>query len=103
MAQHHQDSAISTRVQDARPLHLFLVDHWRPEIGRVEQQGSLEFRRRYTEDGKWMLVQLNDTADHTAIILKMAVPICVGEHDIRSAVGTMLIGAVEEAAEMRLN
>ena len=50
-----------------------------------------------------MLVQLNNAAHHAAIILKMAVPIRVGEHDIWSAVGAMLIGSVEETAKIRLN
>jgi len=50
-----------------------------------------------------MLVHLNHATDHGAIILKMAVPKGVGEHDIGSAVGAMLIGCVEEAAEIRLN
>ena len=50
-----------------------------------------------------MLVQLNHTAHHAAIVLKMAVPICVAEHDIRSAVRAMLIGGVEETAKIRLN
>src|SRR2546421_9552106 len=50
-----------------------------------------------------MLVQLNNTAHHATIILKMAMPIRVREYDIRSAVRAMLIGAVEEMANIRLN
>ena len=50
-----------------------------------------------------MLVHLNSTAKHAAIILKMGVPIPVAEHDKRSAVGAMLIGGVEETAKIRLN
>ena len=50
-----------------------------------------------------MLVQLNDTAHHAAVILKVAVPIRVGEDYVRSAVRAMLIGEVEEAAEIGLN
>src|ERR1019366_5073943 len=52
---------------------------------------------------KRMLVHLNDTAHHATIVLKMAVPVRVGEHDIGSAVRAMLVEAVEEAAEIRLN
>src|SRR3984885_5427307 len=33
----------------------------------------------------------------------MAVPICVGEHDIRRAVWAVLIGSVEETAKVRVN
>ena len=50
-----------------------------------------------------MLVQLNHAAHHAAIVLKMAVPICVAEHDIRSAVRAVLIRAVKETAKIRLN
>ena len=60
-------------------------------------------RRRYTEDGERMLVQLDHAAHHAAIILKMAVPIRVAEDDIRSTVGAVLIGGVKEAAKIRLN
>ena len=52
---------------------------------------------------KGCLLSLNNAAHHAAIILKMGVPIRVGEHDIRSAVRAMLIGGVEETAEIRLN
>src|SRR5438132_1358059 len=50
-----------------------------------------------------MLVHENLTAQHTMIGLKMRVPVLVAEHDIRSAVGAMLVGAVEEPAKGRLN
>src|SRR5262245_36484720 len=50
-----------------------------------------------------MLVDQNDPTDHTAIILKMGVPVGVAEHDIGSAVRAMLVGAVEDAAEIRPN
>src|SRR5579864_3668840 len=50
-----------------------------------------------------MLVELNNTTHHAAVILKTVMPKRVGEHDIRSAVRAMLIGAVEEAAQIRLN
>src|SRR6202030_4862129 len=54
-------------------------------------------------DGERMLVQLDRAADHAAIILKMAVPIRVGKHDIRSAVWAALVGCVNETAKIRLN
>ncbi|MDT7812068.1 MAG: hypothetical protein QOJ42_1984 [Acidobacteriaceae bacterium] len=43
------------------------------------------------------------TVYYATIIMKMAVPICIAEHDIRSAVGAALIGVVEETAEIWLN
>ena len=50
-----------------------------------------------------MPVEPNNAAHHGAIVLKMVVPICVGEHDIRRAVLAVLIGSVEETAKVRLN
>jgi len=63
----------------------------------------VETRRRYTEDSKGTLVELNCTAHHVAIVLKMAVPKRIGEHNIRSAVRAMLIGRVNESAKIRPN
>jgi hypothetical protein len=50
-----------------------------------------------------MFVQLNNASHHATIILKVAVPIPVGEYDIRSAVGTVLIGTMKETAEVGLD
>ena len=82
---------------------LLLVHDGHKEIRSEKQDGPLEPWRRHAKDGEWMLVEPNNAAHHAAIVLKMAVPICVGEHDIRSAVWAMLIGIVEEAAKIRLN
>jgi hypothetical protein len=48
-----------------------------------------------------MLVELHYTAHHAMIVMEVAVPIRIPEHDIGSAVGTVLIGAMKEAAEGR--
>ena len=50
-----------------------------------------------------MLVDLDDTAHNAAIVLKMAVPIGVTQHQVRCAVRSMLVGDMEEAAQIRLN
>jgi hypothetical protein len=50
-----------------------------------------------------MPVEPNNAAHHGAIVLKMAMPICVGEHDIGRAVWAVLIGSVEETANIRLD
>ena len=71
--------------------------------GEKNNRVPWKLRRRHADDGKRMLVQLDHAAHHAAIILKMAVPIRVHEHDIRSAVGAVLIGGVEETAKIRLN
>ena len=79
-----------------------MVHNRHKKIGIEKQQRAVELRRRYTDDGKRMLVHLNNTAHHSPIILEMSVPKRVGEHDIRSAVRAMLIGGVEEMAKIRL-
>src|ERR1035438_8007172 len=63
----------------------------------------MELGRGYTDDGERMLVELKNTAHHAPIILKMGVPVRVCEHNIRSAVRAMLIGGVEETANIRLH
>jgi hypothetical protein len=50
-----------------------------------------------------MLVDLDNAAHNAAIILKVAVPICVTDDEVRRAVRAVLIGTVEEAAKVRLN
>ena len=70
------------------------------EIGIEKHEGSVEFRRGDAEDGEGMPVNANDTVDHAAIVLKTGMPIGVGEYDIGSAVGPMLIGRVEELAKI---
>ena len=62
----------------------------------------MELRWRYSDDGKRMLVHLNDTPHHATIVLKVGVPKRVTEHDIRSAVRAMLIRGIEEMAKIWL-
>src|SRR5271168_4625956 len=73
------------------------------DIRSEKQDGPLESWRRHAKDGEWMSVELNNAAYHGAIVLKIVVPICVGEHDIGRAVWAALIGSVEETANKRLN
>src|SRR5580692_10955820 len=80
-----------------------MVHHRQEDIWSEKQDGPLEPSRRHAKDSECLLVESNNAPHDGAIILKMAVPICVGEHDIGRAVGAMLIGSVEEAAKIRLN
>src|SRR4030081_1975811 len=50
-----------------------------------------------------MLAHLNHVAHHTLIVLEKTGPIRVAEHEKRGAVGAVLIGAVEEAAKVRVD
>src|ERR1700730_9520753 len=103
MTQYRTDPTVSAIVQEIRAVGLLLLNDWHKEIGRENQNTPAESRRRYANDGERMIVQLNNTADHAAIILEMAVPIGVGEHDIGSAVWAMLIGWADHSAEVGLN
>src|SRR6266550_2200004 len=94
---------ISARTHEFFPVHLLLVDDRHKEIGRNKQQSPAEIGRRYTDDGEGMLVQLNRAADDAGIILEMAVPICIAEHEIRGAIRAMFVGALKETAKIRLN
>src|ERR1700677_3571566 len=80
-----------------------MVHDGHEDIRSEKQNCPLEPRRRHAKNGDWMLVEPNNAAHHSAIILKMAVPISVGEHDIGRAVWAMLIGSVEETAKVRLH
>src|SRR4029077_9165685 len=93
------DPTVSAGVQKIRRVVVFLVDDGYKEIGREDQNSPAESGRRYTDDGKRMLVEMENAADHAAVILKMAVPIRIGKDDIWS----MLIGGVNEPAKIRLN
>src|SRR5215471_15547008 len=81
---------VSARAQ----LILPVVNYRHKESGMERQEGPVVTRRRYTEDGKGTLVELDCTAHHAAIVLKVGVPKCIGKHHIRSAVRPTLIGWV---------
>ena len=50
-----------------------------------------------------MLVDLNRAAHHSAVVVETGVPVRVGQDDIRSAVGSALVGRVEKASQKRAN
>src|SRR4029077_14582408 len=84
---------------EIRRVVLTLMDHRYKEIGREDQYGSAESWWRYADDGKSVFVELDNTTHNAAVILKMTVPIRIGEHDICS----MLIGGVKQAAKVGRN
>src|SRR5215472_17471001 len=99
MAQRLNNPAtVPAHFKDIYPLHLFLVDKRYKKIGGEKHHRPTEAMRRNTDDGERMLVELNDTAHYATIILKAGVPISVTEHYVRSTVGAVLIGTVEETA-----
>src|SRR6516165_5059888 len=80
-----------------------MVHDGHEDIRSEKQDRPLEPWRRHADDGEGMAVEPNNAAHHVAIILKMAVPKCVGEHDKGRAVWAVLIGSVEETAKVRVN
>src|SRR5216683_2482817 len=63
----------------------------------------MESRRRDTHYRERMLVELNRATHNLAVILKMGVPIRVGQHHVRCAVRAVLVGAVKKTAKVWLN
>src|ERR1700741_3461577 len=88
------------------PVQILLTlkaDHWHKEIRRKQQKRSAKLRRSHTNDRVWPLIHFHTAAHHAGVLLKMAVPIGVAEHDVRSAARSMLIRGVEESPKIRLN
>src|SRR5229473_3529086 len=103
MSYKHENPAACAVVQVSRSIYLLVVNHGHKEIWGDEHNGPTKITRRFPEDGKRVLVQLDRAANHVTIIVKMSVPTGVAEDDIRSAVRTMIIGVVKEPAEIGLN
>ena len=93
-------TAIFERIE---PLHERLLDDGDPEGRREEQLGAAEPFRPDADDGEWVPVDLNAPPYHSGVVMEVAMPVGVAEHDVRCAIRTLLIGGVEEAAEMRLH
>ena len=62
----------------------------------------MKFGRRDADNREGISVHLNDAADDASIIVKTGVPIGIREHDVRSAVRAILIGRVDQTAEIGL-
>ncbi len=50
-----------------------------------------------------MFVHLDGASNHTAITLEVTLPVGITQHNVGSAVGAVLIGAVKEAPKIGLN
>ena len=73
------------------PSTCSLIDDGHKEIGKEKYQRSVELRRCHAHNRKRIFIHLNNAAHYARIIVKMGVPIGVGEHDVRSAVCAMLV------------
>ena len=67
-----------------------------------EQQGSMKSRRRHTDHCVRMFIHQDVLSDYAAVIMKMCMPVLVGEHDVGRAVWAVFIGGVKETSEIRL-
>src|SRR5262245_65174943 len=63
----------------------------------------MEVRWSDSDDGERMSVQLNNTAQHATISLKMTHPIRITQDDVWSAVWTLFIRGVQQPPDVRLN
>src|SRR5690349_19589781 len=99
----HEQRMGPPHVESILSLHLLLIHYRNKEIGNGRQQSSVKPWWRYTDDGKRMLVHPDSAAHDATVILKMRVPVIVTEHDVRRAVGAVLILGMEETAQVRLN
>jgi len=73
------------------------------QSGRFQPDILSLFTRVLSDDRKGAPVELDHTANDTAIIVTTRVPVRVAEHDIGSAVRTLLIGGVEQTTKIRLD
>src|SRR5438552_14725735 len=69
MSHGHKNPAVAARVQVIYALDLLLVHDGHKETRIEKHQGAVEAGRRYTDDGKGLLVDLDNAAYHAAIIL----------------------------------
>src|SRR5579863_344463 len=98
--QERWESALGQAIVSFQPRY---VRDRHKKILKEKQHRAVEPGRRNTDDCERVLVELNGTAKHARIALKVAMPIRVIEHDVRSAVRTVLVGGVKETAKIRLN
>ncbi len=103
MAHGLEDPVDATRIEVKLAVDLGLVDDGHVEIGIEKQKRSAKAGRGNADYGEGMLVDLDDAAQHAAIVLKMAVPIVVAEYDVRRAVEAVLVACVKGTADERLN
>jgi hypothetical protein len=99
MSKYVANPTISSRFQEIPRVALLLAKDWHKKIGREDQYSPSKPGRGYADDGVRMAVETENAAHDATIILKTAVPIRVGKHDIWS----MLVGGVDEAAKVGLN
>jgi len=85
-----KSTAVAAIVRVPRS-QLALIEDRHEEIRRDEHESSLEPRRCDTNDREGVLVEPHRAAHNVPIVLKTAMPVCVGKHHVGSAVGAVLI------------
>ena len=79
-----------------------VIDTGHEKIWMEEQQGSMKSRRRHTDHCVRMFIDQDVLSNYAAVIVKMCMPVLVGEHDVGRAVWAVFIGGVKETSEIRL-
>src|SRR5690242_13043094 len=64
MPKHIINPMIAPRSQKTLAVYLFLIHDGHKEIGRESHKNAEKSRRRYSNDGEGMLVELNDSPNH---------------------------------------
>src|SRR5438270_8132571 len=104
MSQGNEDAGIfSTLMQDVFSLHLLMINHGDKKVGSGKQQRAVELGRRHANHGERSRIQLNFPPHHSAVALKMLLPIRIAQHNVGSAVGSMLVCGAKETAKIWLN
>src|SRR5215469_13317273 len=98
MSDDAEDPTRAADIEVVLAVNLFFVDDGREEIGSEHEQRPMEGGRCDADDGVGMLVHADDAADDAAVRTEVVLPIRVSKHKIRRAIGTMLIGGMEESA-----
>src|SRR5215472_12482120 len=99
MAQRHKNPTVAPLVQVNVRLHLLCIDDRHVKVGIEKHESPMEVRWRYSDNRKRMLVHLDNAAHYTAIAGKLVVPISVAQHDVGSAVWSVLVRLVNQPAK----
>ncbi len=74
-------------VQEIVPADLLLVHDRHPEIGPQEKLRAIKCRRRHSDDGERMLIEIDDCPDHARVCAEARTPECITQHDVGAELG----------------
>ena len=100
---HQPETPRGTLGELVRSLYLLLLHERDPQSRGEKTFGAAELRARNPKHVEGMFVQLHRTSYNRRIGREMITPVGIAQHDVRTAVGTVLIGLVKEATKVRLD